>query len=167
MSKDIVCDPVEAAGSMLVTISSYKIVCTHLTKRMKGKLNTKNPYLLSLINEAILHLGFCGEKIGFLGRHTGKLSKNVTYALDTEKDQMLDIIRLLEYLVRPFEHDWVAIPQDVRIRFKDVCTALYLLSVDMYLLGETARLTIWPRSEESNSLLEECSNIRPAPSCTV
>ena len=101
--------------------------------------------------------------IDYLGIFTRKLSENVIFALRAEENQMLDAIRLLESLVQPFEHDWVMIPLDTRTQCTHVNYALSIVAADMYVISRVAILTGKPRSEPSDFLLLQDSDVQPAP----
>ena len=101
--------------------------------------------------------------IDYLGIFTRKLSENVIFALRAEENQMLDAIRLLESLVQPFEHDWVMIPLDTRTQCTHVNDALSIVAADMYVISRVAILTGKPRSEPSDFLLLQDSDVQPAP----
>jgi hypothetical protein len=145
MSKEIICDPVEAAGPMPSTISSHQHVFDNLIGRMKRKLKSKNPYLLIFFNSAIYYLDFCKKMIDYLSIFTSKLSENVIFALRAEENQMLDAIRLLESLVQPFEHDWVVIPLNIRTQCTRANDALSIVAADMYVISRVVILTGKPR----------------------
>jgi hypothetical protein len=142
MSKDVAIARAKAAESNInLTLSSCQNVCTNLIERMKQKLNTKNPYLITFAIGALYQLEFCDEKISLLKNNTKKLSENANYVLIQGSIQLLDAIRRLELLIQPFEYDWVVIPRDVREQYFVVCDAIFFVVADLYVIPQIAELT--------------------------
>jgi hypothetical protein len=161
MSKDIVCARAEAAEpSITLKLLPSKTICNNLLERMKGKLNTKNPYLLTYISTAIYRLEHCDKEFDHFMGYTRNLSTNATKVLQEESNQLLHAIRRLEYLIRPFKHDWVVVPQDVRVQCEAVLTTLFLVALDIWLIREIGRRVCSLRSALSNSLVEQYSDVR-------
>jgi hypothetical protein len=154
MSKEIICIAAAAAEpNILLTLSCCQRVCKNLTDRLKEKLNTKNPHLLEYINSAIYYLELCEKDFDFLSGYAKPLSSNATKLLHTESTQLLHAIRHLEYLIRPFEHGWVVIPQDVRYECHVVIITLASVTADMWLIREIRRRARYLRSVSSDSLV--------------
>jgi hypothetical protein len=162
MSKDIVCVLAEAAepGTTL-KLSPAKTICNNLLERMKGKLNTKNPYLLTYISTAIYRLEHCNKEIDHFMGYTRNLSTNATKVLQEESNQLLHAIRRLEYLIRPFEHDWVVVTQDVRDQCEAVLTTLFLVALDIWLIRAIRRRVCSLRSALSNPFVEQYYDVQP------
>jgi hypothetical protein len=128
---------------------------------MKGKLNTKNPYLLTYISTAIYRLEHCDKEFDHFMGYTRNLSMNATKMLQEESNQLLHIIRRLEHLIRPFEHDWVVVTQDIRDQCEAVLTTLFLVALDIWLIREIGRRAYSLVSVLSNSAIEQYSDVRP------
>jgi hypothetical protein len=161
MSKDIVCARAEAAEpGITLKLSPAKTICNNLLERMKGKLNTKNPYLLTYISTAIYRLEYCDKEFDHFMGYTTDLSTNATKVLQEESNQLLHAIRRLEYLIRPFEHDWVVVTQDVRDQCEAVLTTLFLVALDIWLIREIQRRTYSLMSVLSNSAKEQYSDVQ-------
>jgi hypothetical protein len=142
MSKDVAIVRAKAAEPNInLTLSSCQNVCTNLIERMKKKLNTKNPYLITFASGALHQLEFCDTRISLLKNNTDKLSENATYVLRQGSIQLLDAIRRLELLIQPFEYDWVVIPRDVRNQYYAVCDTMFFVVADLYVIPQMAELT--------------------------
>ena len=151
MSKNIAIVSAKAAEpNITLTLSSCQNVCTNLIKRMKGKLNTKNPYLITFVSGALHQLEFCDRRISLLKNNTKNLSENANCILRQGSNQLLDAIRRIELLLRPFEYDWVVIPKNVRNRYYVVANAMFFVVADLYLIPEIATLTCISRSESND-----------------
>jgi hypothetical protein len=151
MSKDIVCSRSEAAESTLPQyIFCYKNICKNLSERLKTKLNTKNPYLLTVIGRAIFYLERCDVEIEALRHNDKKLSRGAVSVLQTPSTRFLDNIKHLESLIQPLENDWTAIPWDIQSECATIVESLFLVVVDLYLLTGIARFAYTPRSDPSN-----------------
>lgn len=144
---------------MPLTLSSSQTICTALIRRMKDKLETKNPYLLIYISEAIYRLEFWNLQFGVFRNDTKNLSKNIVYALQADSTHMLDSIRPLESVLRPLEKEWTTIPRDVETQCKFVCDALFLIAEDMYVLREVVALSCISRSDSSYPPSRQPSNL--------
>jgi hypothetical protein len=162
MSRDIVIVVAKAVEpNIKLTLSSCQNVCTNLIERMKEKLNTKNPYLITFISGALHQLEFCDRRISLLKNNTKKLSENANYVLRQGSIQLLDAIRRLELLIQPFEYDWVVIPRDVRKQYYVVSNAIFFVVAETYVIPEITGLTCKLRLGSSDISQGWYSDIRP------
>jgi hypothetical protein len=151
MSKEIVCIRAEAAESTLPQyILCHKNISKNLRERLQRKLNTKNPYLLTIISRAIFYLDWCSEEVDTLRNYGRRLSRGpAILVIKTASTRLLDNIKRLESLIQPLEYDWVTIPWNVRSECATVIEALFLVVVDMCFMTGIARFAYTSRSDLS------------------